>query len=267
MFYSAYNTPFHSHNTLQLVFGLGGNFRLRTKDTCWRSYKSLVIRENIVHRLDTCGGVQLIIYVDAESPLAEAIRTRYLTECELFAPAGELLQALRPGDLQQCLIRPDKGLLEQVTQRILVELQAGKLPEPGDIRVRKAMSLVDGETSGEITICQLARSLFVSESRLRSIFRSGTGISLHKYILLHKIILAIGGMMNGATISEAAIKGGFADSSHFHKVLLHLVGTSPSQFIRDNSKKNIERAPGSLLRLVTNQYDDRTWEIANTIIR
>ncbi len=33
--------------------------------------------------------------------------------------------------------------------------------------------------------------------------------------------------MNGANIAEAAAAGGFADSSHFHRVMLRQFGVSP----------------------------------------
>lgn len=65
VFYSSSLTPFHSHNTLQLVFDIQNNFRLKLKDGHWQTYKTLIIRENVVHQLDTNKSVQLIIYLDA----------------------------------------------------------------------------------------------------------------------------------------------------------------------------------------------------------
>jgi AraC-like DNA-binding protein len=88
-----------------------------------------------------------------------------------------------------------------------------------------------------MTISQLAKS-FLSESRLRSLFRKVKGVPLHRYIIWNKILLAIGNIINGATVKDAATDCGFTDSSHFHKLLLGMFGVSPSQFIKDNSEKN-----------------------------
>jgi AraC-like DNA-binding protein len=60
--------------------------------------------------------------------------------------------------------------------------------------------------------------------------------------------------MNGASIAEAAAAGGFADSSHFHRVMLHLFGVSPSRFMRANERKRIEYISPAPLRLVTSHH-------------
>jgi len=267
MFYSAYITPFHSHNAMQLIFDLGGQFRFSTRDTDWLTYKSLVIKENIVHRLDTGGSVQLIIYLDASSEIATAIRSQFLQQRDFFSPEEEILHVVPPGALEQCLIEPNKGLLEKIVLQILDKLRSGHFAPPEDHRVRKAMSLVAGAGAAEMSISRLSEDLFISESHLRSVFRNNAGISLHRYIVLHRVILAITGIMNGDTIAAAAIGAGFSDSSHFHKVLFQLFGTSPSQFMRDNSRKNIERATGSPFRLETRQYDERSWSVEKVVVR
>ena len=85
-------------------------------------------------------------------------------------------------------------------------------------------------------------------------FKAGVGISLHQYILLHKSGLSLTRIMNGASISEAAAAGGFADSSHFHRVFLNLFGVSPSRFMKQNQTRRIERVTPDPLRLVTFQH-------------
>ena len=267
MFYSAYITPFHSHNAMQLIFDLGGQFRFSTHDTYWRSCKSLVIKENIVHRLDTGGSVQLIIYLDASSEIAAAIRSQYLQQGDFFSLEEDILHVVPPGTLEQCMIEPNKGLLEKIVHQILDKLKSGGFAPPHDHRVKKAMSLVAGAQADEMSIAWVSENLFMSESRLRSVFRNGAGISLHRYIILHRIILGITAIMNGASITQAAIGAGFSDSSHFHKVMFQLFGISPSQFIRDNSRKNIERTAGSLFRLETRQYDECSWTVEKVIVR
>lgn len=254
MFYSSYITPFHSHNTLQLVFDLCGKFRLRTRKEGWGTYRCLVIKEHIVHQLDTAGSAQLIVYLDPASELAVAIKDKYLKEHDLFAPEGDILHKVRPGELERCLIGPDKRLLEKVVYQLLHLLREGMLSSQGDHRITQAKNLVAGELSGEMTIGRLAGNLFLSESRLRSVFKSAAGMPLHQYIILHKVTLAMIALMNGATIAEAAAGGGFSDSSHFHRVMLRQFGVTPSSFIRDNSKKTIERLAGSNFQMVTRQY-------------
>jgi AraC-like DNA-binding protein len=40
--------------------------------------------------------------------------------------------------------------------------------------------------------------------------------------------------MAGDTVSDAAMEAGFADSSHFHKMMVQVFGMSPSKFLKEN---------------------------------
>src|ERR1043166_3395122 len=79
VFFSSYLTSFHSHNTIQLVLDTQKDFRFRVKGGQWNRYRSLIIKENVIHQLDTNNSVQLIIYLDAETEIAKAITSEYLT--------------------------------------------------------------------------------------------------------------------------------------------------------------------------------------------
>jgi AraC-like DNA-binding protein len=246
---------------MQLIFDIRKKFRFRTQNAGWGIYKALIIKENVIHQLDTNHSVQLIIYVDAGSDIAKAIRSKYLRQGDFFSPETELLNFVKPGELEQCLIEPDKGLLEKLVRRILEELAGNKNIAPPDERVKKVIGLLAGEHSGDLTITELSGKVFLSESRLRALFVRSTGVSLHRYIIWNKITHAISKIMNGATVAEAAIGCGFSDSSHFHKMTMQLFGISPSQFIRDNRKRNTEICNPSPLSLITSQYDERSWNI------
>jgi AraC-like DNA-binding protein len=254
MFYSAFITPFHSHNTLQLIIGVGGEFRFRTSETSWKVYKSLLIKEDVIHQLDTSRGVQLIVYLEESGNLAECLRARYLADRETCSFDEEMPFLEKPGQLQRCMLSSDSRLLEQLVRQLLTVLRTADFKRAIDGRVRNAIHLINADRSGELTIAGIAGDLYVSESRLRCIFKANMELSLHQYILLHKANLALVRIMNGASIAEAAAAGGFADSSHFHRVLLHLFGVSPSRFMKENERRRIERVTPDPLRLVTCQH-------------
>ncbi len=261
-FYSSYITPFHSHNTMQLIFDLRKKFKFRIQNSDWALYKSLIIKENIIHQLDTSKSVQLIIYVDPSSEIAQSIKRKYLQQNAFFAfDDTDILHFLKPGELEQCLIEPNKELLEKLVHQILNKLVYNEMKCFYDERVKKVIGILDGERSDEMTIRLLSKQVFLSESRLRQLFKSATGVSLHRYIILKKIILAVSRIMNGATIAESAITSGFSDSSHFHRMIFQIFGISPSKFIRNNCTKNIEKSSLSPLSLVTRQYNERFWNI------
>jgi AraC-like DNA-binding protein len=254
MFYSSYVTPFHSHNTMQLIIDVGSEFRFRTPDTPWTSHKSLLIKEDVIHKLDTSRGVQLIVYIESGGDMADCLRSRYLPDRGIYSFDEEMLLLEKPGQIERCMLSADSRHLEQLVRDLLYTLRTENLGKTIDDRVKNVIRLVTADRSGELTITRIAKSLFLSESRLRTLFKAGIGISLHQYILLHKSRLALTQIMNGASISEAAATAGFADSSHFHRVLLHLFGVSPSRFMKENESRRTERVTPAPLRLVTSEH-------------
>lgn len=99
VFFSSCLTPFHSHNTMQLVLDTQTSFRFRVKNGSWGIYKSLIVKENVIHQLDTNKSVQLIVYLAADSPIC--IRVKYpcvhwRLKCTcLKAASGHYLRASR----------------------------------------------------------------------------------------------------------------------------------------------------------------------------
>ena len=68
--------------------------------------------------------------------------------------------------------------------------------------------------------------------------------------------LAIGKIMNGSTIQDAAFDCGFTDSSHFHKLLLQMFGVSPSRFMKNNSKRNTQILSQHPLNMESRFFDN-----------
>jgi AraC-like DNA-binding protein len=261
VFYSSYVTTFHSHNTLQLIFDLRKKFRCRIQNGPWGVYKSLIIKENVIHQLDTSNSVQLIIYINASSDIAKALKSKYLQQKDFISPDVNILNLLTPGELEKCLIEGDKYLFEKLVYQIVNGMTENRNTKVIDERVRKVITLLADENSDNITIRDLSGMVFLSESRLRYLFKSNTGVSLQKYIIWNKITYAISRIMNGATVMEAAVCCGFSDSSHFHKMILQMFQISPSQFLKGNNKRQIEICNRQPLNLVTKQYDEGYWNI------
>src|SRR5258706_3297317 len=117
-FFSHSITPPHSHNTMRLVFDLRKNFKFRLFDTDWKIYKSLVIRENAIHQLDTNDSVQLLVYLDANSEMAKKIKAKYLQESQIYSPGVDILDLVKPGELEKCLIKADSGVLEKIVMKL-----------------------------------------------------------------------------------------------------------------------------------------------------
>jgi len=251
-------TPPHNHNTLQVVFDIRKTFKCRLRHTPWEIYESVIIKENAIHQLDPNDSVQLILYLDAESDVAKAIGSKYLSGSDICSPGLKILDHANPGELEKCLIEPNPGLLEQLVYRLLNRLVDDQKTAVCDERIKKVIRLLATDSSEKMTINSLAQNVFLSESRLRFLFKGAMGVPLHRYIIWNKIMLAIQKIMNGSTVQDAAMDCGFTDSSHFHKLLLRMFGISPSQFIKDHSKKSFRILTSHPMSMESRFFDDKS---------
>jgi AraC-like DNA-binding protein len=234
VFFSSCLTPFHRHNAIQLVLDMQQNFRFRTRGSDWNTYRSLIVKENVVHQLDTNDSVQLIIYLDMKTEMADAVRSEYLYKSETYSPQVNIFHFADSNQLQRALLLADPSLVEALMQRILTYLsrKVGIIKE--DERISQVEQAISSTPPTEISMRSLAADVCLSESRLRALFRNATGIPLYRYILWNKIRFATNRIMAGDSVNEAATEAGFADGSHYHKMMVQVFGKSPSTFLKDN---------------------------------
>jgi len=233
VFYSADITPLHSHNTLQLVFDINGGFLFRTADTGWREYKSLIIRENVTHQLNTNGSLQLIVYLAASGKLAEQISRQYLPEAAFCDPGVEL-SPFEEVLFQRNLVDPKPGSIDLLVELLLNKLTNVRDTGMTDERIASVLRQIKQTDCRLLSIGYLADKACISASRLRTLFKQQVGIPIHQYIIRQRIFSAITAIINGSTIQEAAFDTGFNDSSHFNKLMIKVCGINPSDFVREN---------------------------------
>ncbi len=77
---------------------------------------------------------------------------------------------------------------------------------------------------------EIAKSLSMSESKLTRLFHSVYGISLHQYVKNQRLEKAASLILQGGmNVSEAALKCGYNNMSHFSKEFQKKFGTLPSK--------------------------------------
>jgi AraC-like DNA-binding protein len=246
VFYSADLTPFHSHNTMQLILDTQRNFRFRLPNGQWSTCKSLIIKENVIHQLDTNHSVQLMIYLDAKSDLARLIKAKFLVEKDVHAPDLNIFHLVNAGELERALLTPGPALFHNLIYKILENLARHDNRLPVDERVLLVEQAISTSQPEEITISSLAGKVFLSQSRLRALFKGATGVSLYQYILWNKLRFATNQIMSGDSVGSAAIDAGFIDSSHFHKMMVKFFGISPSGFLKNKNEDFIVLDPAPM---------------------
>jgi AraC-like DNA-binding protein len=253
-FFSSCVTNIHSHNTMQIFVDLQGSFKCKIGDGEWKNYASLVIRENVIHQLDTNGSIQLLIYLDKETTAAKHIKARYMGQEDVYVPEINIPKDIDPKVLQHALLEPSPEQLLTIVNRVLEILCETKIGQT-DERISKARQLIAEGDPSSLSVNNIASTVCLSESRFRDLFKKETGISVYNYILWSRIRFAITSIINGCAVNEAALGAGFTDSSHFHKVMTRMFGLSPSAFIKNNQNFKIHICDSVPLHFETNVYN------------
>ena len=234
LFYSSHLTSLHSHNTMQLVLDTHKGFKFKTKDGYWINCKSLIIRENVIHQLDTNNSVQLIIYIDPQSAIAQTIKANWLHKQEFYSLNLNVFHFANSNELQQALLNPASQFMEILIDRILGRLSAEWNDQTVEDRILSIEQQISNTHPDMTSIKDLASQACLSESRLRFLFKKATGASLYRYMLWNKIRYATNLVMAGHTVNDAALDAGFTDGSHYHKMMIKIFGISPSNFLKVN---------------------------------
>ena len=92
------------------------------------------------------------------------------------------------------------------------------------------LKYVNRHISEPITIGQMSKQFFLSESYICRIFKSTTGTTFNKYLTARRISMAKSLLVQGMNVSEVCERCGFNDYSNFLKAFTKTVGLSPKKF-------------------------------------
>lgn len=134
---------------------------------------------------------------------------------------SRLDEALAPGDAREVA----RALLDVIAPANDSELHAPRHPA-----VKRMCALLDTTASErEISVTQLAQQSGLSMRQLRHRFTEELGINPSAYLRWRRLRRAISAIERGATLTRAALEGGFADGAHFSRVFQAQFGMAPSQ--------------------------------------
>jgi len=98
-----------------------------------------------------------------------------------------------------------------------------------DARVVKVIDIIKANITKNVSVSDMAKEVDLSASRLTQIFRAVTGTSIRTYRLWERVFYTTRCLQLGMSITDAAIKAGFADYGQFFRVYNEMGGRLPGK--------------------------------------
>ena len=94
----------------------------------------------------------------------------------------------------------------------------------------KVTAYIEQHYAEHITVSDLARKFYVSESSISHLFKQKLGVSIYRYVTQRRLISAKNLIAEGITLEQVAVQVGFADYSAFYRAFKQEYGISPRQY-------------------------------------
>ncbi|MTD52558.1 helix-turn-helix transcriptional regulator [Amycolatopsis pithecellobii] len=105
-----------------------------------------------------------------------------------------------------------------------------RLPEPGDTRLKAVTDLLHADPATPATLAELGRRTGSSERTLSRLFSSELSMSFHQWRTLLRIQRALLELCEGASVTDTAVRLGWANPSSFIEAFTELVGQTPGRY-------------------------------------
>ncbi len=110
------------------------------------------------------------------------------------------------------------------------EPAARSVPSQPDNVISRALDFISKHISDNLSLDNLADSLFISKYYLSRLFKEQTGTTPHQYILKKRLILSKRLIEEELPINEVFSRCGFCDYTHFFRAFKQEYGITPKQY-------------------------------------
>ncbi|WP_103349998.1 helix-turn-helix transcriptional regulator [Amycolatopsis sp. CA-128772] len=105
-----------------------------------------------------------------------------------------------------------------------------RLPEPGDARLKAVTDLLHADPAGPATLAELGHRTGSSERTLSRLFGSELSMSFRQWRTLLRVQRSLLELCAGASVTDTAIRLGWANPGSFIDAFTDLVGQTPGRY-------------------------------------
>jgi AraC-like DNA-binding protein len=224
-----YNAP-HAHSVPVYLAGVYDAFRIRIGGGAWRFCRSAVIPAGVFYELDIGGSPLSVLYLEpvegGVGALAPLIRGGDEEAGALIGQAGEIAlireiyEARGGADSVNAALDSLLGYAKTRARRTL------------DPRIAIAVAGLAANSSEVAPVADAARTVGLSASRFQHLFAEEIGVPFRRFRIWQRLRAAIGEVVSGSTLTEAAHAAGFSDQAHFAREFRRTFGAPATPSLR-----------------------------------
>ena len=171
---------------------------------------------------------------DHSTPIRTA-GTRWESVGELFRSGVREAEQQAPG--WEAAVVGNTLLIFSQLKRAYIERSAGELKAEKRELLDEITAYIEAHYPEHLTLSDVARRFYVSESTVSHLFKQKMGVSLYRYITQRRLIAAKNRILEGLPLEDVAEQVGFADYSSFYRAFKGEFGISPRQFRNQSTKE------------------------------
>ena len=222
--------PIHAHYAIQIAFGSQPGIRFRSSEReNWTEYGGAIIPSRQPHTMDaTVVPFNVVMFIEPETREGRALSEIYLRDGIAALPDDKLADVV-PRIFAAWRDQRTVRAVSDAANQVVRALTGGVEPAVvSDERILRAISYIRSHLDSELTLEDVAAEAYLSPSRFRHLFVEETGMALRPYILWRRFVRVWELLTEGASLSTAAHRAGFADAAHLSRTSRRMFGFPPS---------------------------------------
>lgn len=222
-------TDSHKHPFMHIFFGENRCKIMADKKEIQGNI--ILLKSNVKHTINENNNCDFILLIEPTSTIAEQFLDKYMCD-SYYHTITECVEDI-PKDL---INLSDKEILNIVKNIFLNMGVSMECTSSKDERIEQiTLKIISGEWL-KYSVKEIAKAVFLSESRLTHLFKEEVGISLKSYILIRRMEHAYKFVSSGGKVTQAAMESGFASSAHLAYTCKSLTGISITEVLKSSKK-------------------------------
>jgi AraC family transcriptional regulator len=220
---SRLNDP-HAHHAVQVTLALEGDFEFESGSR--RAAGDVVaVAPDALHAFNA-RGLFAHVYIEPECRAGRAAANALFAGDEPLASVTAIPLGDLAAEMTAAFKRKDDRDLTHLGRRVIERLAGGASAAEPDARVREILVWVQSRLDYPISLADAAELAGLSKARVRHLFVEQTGLPFRTYLLWLRLMRGLEAFASGASLTDAALGAGFADSAHFSRTFRRMFGTA-----------------------------------------